>query len=612
MKHKQDQVLYRSQIEILDSLIPFMVLWAKEREEFVVVLENISAMAFDLGAPRFGSEWYVESRVEYVVSKIITTKRLLEAFQKDLDEQLSTRQKFLLHQLTQNPAYWVFCEMPEESDLDLITIEVSPSLSIRHMVHDAEITFFFPHQLMLVFYNGLFVQTCGFLHLYACLDSNAFSFYLAGLCHGDPPEINSEAMTELITTHYYEIILLDSIAHEQDTVIGADYIEVFWGNYTLPSNFIPRNVLGRWRHSRSGNFLCMVYDKADKQLLQQEIPPHLKKGVKEGWEFSEFITVALFIDLKHNRLAAFANSLNAWQVLCYLLAPTILEIEPEGIAAEYRISLPTLSVTAQIPDFHFPWSYWQPMLTPLAKSVLEETCDIAKSRAVLHEYLDTDDPRFDLTARSERMNVNPYLIEELALVMDALDEMEDPYIGSFSLTSIEGDFELHDFPLLFPQVLDKLPSPLSQSTLFTIDVLNAYPLFASSTNGVFIDEIQASDLIEQIEDLFYELYTVTALAPFVAMNYLFLLFLHTKSQWFPVRTYAIELLKLFYSSIEKEEEEIDADLLVAQISHFIYNTLCPYALVETKKEPSSEQLVWGTYSIRPSDFFRTLIRRANI
>jgi len=617
MKIKHERELYSSQMKVLDSLVPAMVSWAKERGDFLATLQTISAMAFDMGAPRFDPEWYAGSRVEYVVSNIITNAGLLAEFKNDVGPQLQPQQQALLKTLRNNPAYWAFYEVSNTSQSQFITCEVtldsSETILVRHLRQNMDAIDLFSYRLVLVFDNGSFTQTTNFQHSYASVDNESMLFYLTGLQNGAPLVLNSTSMTRCINKYYSEVVLLDSVAFEENTILGQDVIEVLWGNYLLPPNFIPRHILGRWRYSRRGSFLCMVYDKPDKQLLQQKVPPHLRPAGgrnRNDWKFPEYFVLSLFIDLEARQLAAYANTKTAWQLLCFLLAPEIAVLGGEGKQADFRASFPVLSVTAQLEDFTFPWSTWEPLLTPLAREILDEPLEISKSRAVLHEYLDNEDHRFNLEARCLRMDVNPLLIIELAHAIEVIEAMDDSERGVFTLTSIPGDFELDDFAPPLEEELSDLMIPLEESVLFYLDVRNAYPLFVTYTHGTFVDAIEASNLIESIDDFFYEFYISDDFPYPAVMNYLFLLFLHTGKQWIPVRTYVIELLKFLFAFVEsedEEDEEDEADILVAQLSQFFYDQLCHFALVEVREEPSAEQLIWGTYVVRPTDFFFALI-----
>jgi hypothetical protein len=118
--------------------------------------------------------------------------------------------------------------------------------------------------------------------------------------------------------------------------------------------------------------------------------------------------------------------------------------------------------------------------------------------------------------------------------------------------------------------------------------------------------VDVETLTSHIEDLFYYFLDEREMLSFMMMNYLFRIFLHTANKWTPVRTFGIELLKLLYPYFEEIGED-DTDAFLSRFSDFVYTRLRTRALVEVKERPTADQRFWGTYDIKPTEFFTIFV-----
>jgi hypothetical protein len=244
----------------------------------------------------------------------------------------------------------------------------------------------------------------------------------------------------------------------------------------------------------------------------------------------------------------------------------------------------------------------------MAKDLFNELEHVAKSRAVLNEYLDARELslRFDLDARCKRMDVDASVVVELAKVIENMGRRAEIPDDMFDITTIDGDFVLPGLEPLAAREYEFLSLPLEESELFAVDAVAAFPSFEVLTNGS--QNIGETDLLENLEDLFYAFFDEIDTIPLVMMNYLFLLLLHRGRQWTPVRTFAIEVLKLLFPYL-KEIGDDDADVFATRFSEFVYRKLRTHAVVEVKERPSADQKFWGTYEVRPTQFFLTLVQK---
>jgi len=592
-----------------------MSAWAEDREDISPTLEKIGALAFDTGSPRFYPEWYAEKRTEYVVSRILTNSEMIRVFLQENQSTLSDEQAGLLSHLVLNPAVWVYGMVSMEESFPMTEISVEDFTDtpfvVMHKLVDEQEYLLLPYRIALVLYNGAGYQTFGYHHAFSAVYSDDIRFFFAGLDSGEPVDMTS--MTESIDRRFIDFLLLDSIAFHNESMIEDEYIDIYWDEYPIGADFDTKQIPGKWRHSRSGSFHCMVFDSPDKRMRSLPVPPELQRFANEsgnGWQFPEFAIAALFVDSERQCIALLASTQSAWISLLHLVAPTVAVVDPETILdPQHSVSLPVFAVSGQIGNFAFPWRTWQQQATPMAKDLFKELEHVAKSRAVLNEYLDARELslRFDLDARCKRMDVDASVVSELAKVIENMGRRAEIPDDMFDITTIEGDFELQGLAPLAPREYDFLSLPLDESELFSIDTMSAFPLFEVLTNGS--QHIGVADLSESLEDLFYAFFDEIDTLPLVMMNYLFLLLLHSGRQWTPVRTFAIEVLKLLFPYL-KEIGDDDADVFATRFSEFVYRQLRTHAVVEVKGRPSADQKFWGTYEIRPTQFFLTLVKKA--
>lgn len=591
-----------------------MMAWAEDRDFFTQSLQKIGALAFDAGSPRFYPEWYAEKRIEFVVSRILANPAMIGVFLQENQSTLSSEQAELLSHLVDNPAKWVYGMVSMEETFPMTEISVEDFTDtpfvVRHKLVDEQEYLLLPYRIALVLHNGEEYQTIGYHHAFSAVYSDDIRFFFEGLNAGAPVDMTS--MTETINRRFTDFLLLDSIAFHNESMIEDEYIDIYWDEYPIGDGFDSKQIPGKWRHSHSGNFHCMVFDSPDKRMRSLPVPPELQRFANEsgnGWQFPEFAIAALCIDSERRRIALLASTQSAWISLMYLVASTVPTVEPEEILdPQNSVSLPVFAVSNQVRIFAYPWREWQQKFTPMAKGLFNELEHVAKSRAVLNEYLDARELslRFDLDSRCKRMDVNAALVVELANVIENMGRRAEIPDGMFDITTIEGDFELPGLEPLASREYEFLSLPLEESELFAIDTISAFPLFEILTNGS--QNIGATALLESLEDLFYAFFDEIETVPLVMMNYLFLLLLHSGHRWTPVRTFAIELLRLLFPYL-KEIGDDDADVFATRFSEFVYRKLRTHAVVEVRARPSADQKFWGTYDIRPTQFFLTLVQR---
>lgn len=623
MNNSERLVAYHANVEIFQSLVPKMMKWAEHREVFSVVLERIGAMAFDPGAPRFFPEWYTQRRNEYVASRILCTPALVAEFLQDTQKKLSAKQVRILQRIEEHPAYWVYSNLLLHDSGPLVGLRIEDFCSEEHTVYyemaDTQEKQFVPYLLVLAFDNGKFEQSTGFHHGFNTLHPDDLSFFLRVI------DTNQEYLTKglswTINNRYLDVLFLDSVSYHGEVAVDEEYIEVIWETYPLKKNFDPNTLEGKWRTNKKGPVVTKIYDGPDKKMKKSIAPQFLFEELysedspklvssEEAWIFPQYRFGALFFDLEQHTVAIFANSVIAWHAMLYFLYPYAVD-KFSKLEAQYIVSLPTFGAALQAPNAIMPWYSWIPFLPKAAKELIAEMHSLAKTRLVYEEAVEAKEfsLRFELEARCKRLDVDVDIIRDTQEAIEAMfkdENGEDQH--QFDVTTVAGDYELHDFTPLLQDDMERLMEPLEGDGLFTIHAKDAYPFFASITGGAFVDIVDVNDIVEHIEDLFYIFMDERELLSLFMMNYLFLLFHHQNRQYTSVRTFGIELLKLLYPYLVEIGDD-DTDAFISRFSDFVYSRLRTRALVEVKQKPTAEQRFWGTYEIRPTQFFTTLIEK---
>ncbi|MGB4405564.1 MAG: hypothetical protein WBI82_01730, partial [Sphaerochaeta sp.] len=124
------------------------------------------------------------------------------------------------------------------------------------------------------------------------------------------------------------------------------------------------------------------------------------------------------------------------------------------------------------------------------------------------------------------------------------------------------------------------------------------------TNGSYANLIEQDGLASFITSLFADAYP-EEVSMFLMNAFLWILFYKGKT-WVPARSYAIELLKM--QSYPLTDIYFEREAFLQDFTSFIKRILCTRGLCSLAKRPSSEEVRLGTFTIKGSDAFYSLIR----
>lgn len=603
-----------------------MIAWAELDDQISEVRRTIQAMTFDPGAPRFFVEWYEERRTEYVLSRILTDPDMIRRFMSDHAGRLSSDQIALLERLIEHPAFWVYANLLSSEEFPLGRLHVEDFCPhvffVYHELVDQEEIQLIPYRILLVFDNGDFFQSVGFIHVFSTLYAEDVRYFFSGLSRNTTygsltpegvvqPQLTIGQMTESINEHYLEFLKMDITAFQSEISVNDEYIELVYEEYDLLHPFDRDALPGRWHEEQRDSVMVFTYLGPDLAMEQWEVPPAMELESEDGsiWDFPNYVEAMLFVDTAAGRLGVFTNTERSWKRMLYVVSNLIGLSPLQKLNPDFIVSLPILGVTAQIEAFQQPWGHWILKAPASLEEAFNDLLDIALTRSILNEAIDAEefDIRFNLEARCKRVVLDPEIIKRLFETVRTAESQREQE-GAFALSTVDGDFELHDFPKPTNKQMAQLSNDLDDSSLFTIHAQEAYPIFTAFTGDSYHTTVDESSLVESIEDLFYEFFDEIEDIPLLMMNYLFLQFLHTRDRWVPVRTFGVEVLKLLYPYLRGMGDR-DTDTFITRFSKFVYAKLRTMALVEVESRPSTDQRLWGTYSIRPTRFFTTLVNK---
>jgi hypothetical protein len=626
---KDEQLrLYRFHTILVRSLVAPISRFVDQCPHDAAVRERISTLAFDPGAPRFFPDWYEDRRIEYALSQVLTKPDRIAEFRHAYLHQLTQAQLKLLDQLYVHPAFWTYAHLLMTDEFPLVRMRVEDfsdhDFQVLHELSAPEESRLLPFRLQLVFDNGSFYQTMGFQHAYAHVYSDDLRYFLNGLTPAVIPTnelmvknptytiFSTTDLTTIINQRYEDLLLLDAVSLHNEVSVAEEFVDIIFDEYVVDENFSLDRLPGRWSKYHKKSVQAALFQGPDENMLRWEVPDWIDISHTvwhDIWNFGPHALSLLLYDADRQVIALVTTTEIAWHLTRYLLLQTYTIDEPDKNDPDWIVSPHVLAVSTQIQSFSYPWQHWIDLIPKRSRDRLEDIYALAKSRMVVNEFLDSQDfsLRINLDKRCERLGLNRNFIEQMIQSVEDSTDTEERK-ASFTVTTIEGDFELRNLPPLDKQVYRLLTEPLSSGRLFSIRARQAFPLFESYTGGVYSDSVDQEHLVEHIEDLFFVFFDDIDTLPFIMMNYLFLLFHYTGRNWTSVRTYGLELLKVLYPYLQEIGED-DSDVFITRFSDFVYTRLRSRALVEVLDRPTANQRFWGTYSIRPSQLFTALVNK---
>lgn len=192
-------------------------------------------------------------------------------------------------------------------------------------------------------------------------------------------------------------------------------------------------------------------------------------------------------------------------------------------------------------------------------------------------------------------------IENILTMQEKIDREREAYEPSLA----DKELELTGWPLPSEEILPDFDSDLKYSSLFEIlHTMNPAEQFSKITNGSSDAEIREQGILAFVENLFTDYFEENAVL--ILMNSFFWLLYYNGKRWLPVRSYAIEMLKLFPQDIQKSF--FNDTIFIEEFSTFIKKRLATRGICSLKARPTPEEVEHGLYAIKATDAFYSLLR----
>ena len=171
------------------------------------------------------------------------------------------------------------------------------------------------------------------------------------------------------------------------------------------------------------------------------------------------------------------------------------------------------------------------------------------------------------------------------------------------------DFSLPACPVPPPALRRGFRDYLDHSSVFfACDDEEAFETFCAFSGASHASDLDIGELAGYISDLFVDAFGENS--GLTIMNTLFYQMIHVGDQWIPVRSYALEILKLFHHVL-LPDLKTDMEGFISRLSRFVLRKLCTNAICEVRSKPSKEDLERGTYPISSTVFFTDFLELAD-
>lgn len=213
---------------------------------------------------------------------------------------------------------------------------------------------------------------------------------------------------------------------------------------------------------------------------------------------------------------------------------------------------------------------------------------------------------FDATKYSKELDLPLSMVQE---VVSTLEKNLAKNLPSYEVPQEDKQYELTGWPVPPPTVRRAFSDSLEESNLFDFDEgPNTLSAFDALTGGLYREDIFAEGIPLFIETLFLEAFDDYRFACTLGNSFFWILF-HKGKEWIPLRSYAIEILKLFPYPVGQAYP--DPEQFIKAFSLFARKILTTRGICTLKARPKASEVTQGTYLIKGSDAFYSLVEGVN-
>ena len=536
-----------------------------------------------------------------------------------------------------NPAFWSYFTVKENLDGDFILIEdlltgkehILYSAAIKHLQQGymAEEL----HYFCLMVPNRECLQIVGAIKSYRIPVSD-LQFY----CLLFAP---SEGLKEIVSKHFVKFWGLDAVASKPIYRHKTYPLGFAWQPFTLP-DFAISKLGGKWKtltlETQQKSYIEKIgknmVDLPHRELLDSDVPAMAGSIVRDNTTGS---------------MALVTNTEVAYHFYATLLNRAYPELElPKAPSVFITAALLLATRDMNLP---FPWKGFLKMIDHKEKQDFDHHKDHKEpvkkqsKEVVAEDEYDFDDEdrdtlmyelqdlymkarlsnkKLDIDAICKVIKLDRETVEGMFREFDAIP-IAHPFTASseeegdlremaeyvtFTVSAKDKAYELRDLPMPKDAYGGYLYRDLTHSYLFTIkNKKKAQKQLVQLTNVTYAKEIERNGVLHTIEKLFTESFGRELNYPL--LNTFFWILHHKGKTFVPLRSYAIEMLKWIPFPILQEYPA--GEDFIESFSLFTHTVLCTRGICVLDTIPSAEDLTMGTYTIRATEAFFSLLKPAD-
>ena len=558
--------------------------WGREKASLRKPLKKI--LSFDDDG-RYPAEYGSQSAANYLISLVLTNPKTIKWMHTTNDAFLTSRAKQVLSFWYKQPAFWCFFAVKEILKDDFLKIEDLLTQK-THLLYSPGIcgmqkegTTRNKHYLCLMLPNGECLQTVGILRFNSLFPSDLL-FYCS-LFESD------SSLDTVINNHYSKFFMLDEISTMPVVMHNEHQMKYIWHQFTLPTFDISR-LKGVWKTKQLGTQIQYSIQEMDESLPDEMVTIDLP-----------IMGATIYRENTTGEMGLHANTEASYRLFASLLNKSYPELAlPKKPAISFSMSL--LLVLGKM-DFSVPWNQFKE-LHKLSEEPDEKDADLEKTNLLLKQYMQAKNSgkAFDVQAFCKQEDLD---IEEAKAVIQVVEKQYEKNVPSFTVAPKDKSFELSGWPVPPPALRHRFTSGLCNSKIFKLNENSeTHKQFELITGKDYIDEIEEDGLCLFVENLFTNHLDLDYDLSFTLMNSFCWILYYKGNDWIPVRSYAIEMLKLFTYPITRLYP--DPEQFIEEFSQFTRRILCTRGVCVTSSAPRAAEIKKGTFVIKGTDAFYSM------
>lgn len=571
-----------------DDLNSHTMLWGSRQPRLKKSIAKLLALNTNEHYP---SGYGDTTAANYITSQLFTDPKAIQQLLKKKDIYLTDKAREVLTFWKDNPGFWCFFAIKEVLKENFLTI-IDLANGREHLLYSPGLvamqkssTSRNQHYLCLMLPNGECLQTAGILRHYS-LSILDIMFYCS--------LFESEAdLQTVINNHYSDFFELDTISTIPKMIHG-DYDYVYtWTEFTL-EEFDIKRLGGTWKVQSVDSQTSYTLDEPDASMM--DVPDgHLLET-----DFP-IMGATLYRDEQTGAMALYTRFEVSYRIFRALLSRSYPDLKLED-DPDITLAM-VLYIHLTRTNFALPWDTFKKVSEAEDEDEDDEEAS-QKVGALLKHYMDVFNAGevFDAESYSKQSGMD---LEEVLEVASDMKRVYAKNMPSYEVREEDKAFELSGWPVPPPQARGDFHDGLEEAMLFDYDEgKETQEKFSALVGETHNEAIKSYGLMEYVEGMFLDNFPSSI--AYTLMNTFFWILFYEGRKAIPVRSYALEMLKLFSYQITKVYPEDTA--FIEAFSKFTKKVLCSQGICSLAKRPSSEEVRKGTFTIKASDAFYALMK----